>query len=77
MEINNRKAKYDYNILEEIERVIDPSRELFSQVYVEGNFTSLVDRLTELTGDENDFDINIEDIASYISSLLYNLKSCL
>ena len=41
------------NILEEIERVIDPSRELFSQVYVEGNFSSLVDRLTELTGDEN------------------------
>ena len=41
------------NILEEIERVIDPSRELFSQVYVEGNFSSLVDRLTEITGDEN------------------------
>ena len=40
------------NVLEQIERIIDPSCELFTQVYVEGNFQSLIEKLTEITKNE-------------------------
>ena len=63
------------NILEEIERIIDPSRELFTQVYVEGNFSSLVDRLTELTGDENLANKLAREIVETIETTHQNMRN--
>ena len=63
------------NILEEIERIIDPSRELFTQVYVEGNFSSLVDRLTELTGDENLANKLAREIVEIIETTHKNMRN--
>ena len=65
------------NILEEIERIIDPSRELFTQVYVEGNFSSLVDRLTELTGDENLANKLAREIVETIETTHKNMRNAI
>ena len=65
------------NILEEIERIIDPSRELFTQVYVEGNFSSLVDRLTELTGDENLANKLAREIVETIETTHQNMRNAI
>jgi hypothetical protein len=36
-------------VLESIEEILDPSRELFTQAYVEGNFSAIIEKITELT----------------------------
>ena len=61
----------------EIERIIDPSRELFTQVYVEGNFSSLVDRLTELTGDENLANKLAREIVETIETTHKNMRNAI
>ena len=61
------------NILEIIEKTLDPSCELFTKVYVEGNFSSLIDRLIEITGNENLANKLAKEIVETIETTHYNI----